>query len=86
MVHVPPTLTGNEEAVMLFTAENNNGKPFYAYIKLTLIELAKFYEKQDKGEPVDLNRIGQVLETGWGHEPAAEVHQRIIDEYGPTLK
>ena len=82
----PPPLTGNEEAVILFTAETKDNKPFFAYIKLTLLKLAKFQDAQEKKAPIDLNRLGTVLETGWGHEPPKEVHERIVKEYGSILK
>ena len=86
MDYPPPTITGKEEAIILFTAENREGRPFYAYIKLTLQKLAEFYDLQANDKPVDLNRLGDVLETGWGHEPDPAVQQRIIDTYEPLLK
>lgn len=81
----PPPLTGKEEAVVLFTADTNEGRPFYAYIKLTLLKLAEFHEAQSKNAPTDLNRLGEVLKTGWGHEPPQEVHEQIVEEYGDVL-
>lgn len=78
----PPQLTGEEEAVILFTADTKEGRPFFAYIKLTLLKLAEFHEAQAKKAPIDLNRLGQVLETGWGHTPPEEVHSRIVAEHG----
>lgn len=81
----PPPITGNEEAVILFLAQNNAGKPFYAYIKLTLLKLAEFQEAQLKNRPIDLNKLGTVLTTGWGHEPPFEVHDRIVKEHGEPL-
>ncbi len=81
----PPTLTGEEEVVILFTAETNAGKPFHTYIKLTLLKLGEFQEAQAKGSPIDLNTLGQVLETGWGHEPNADVHAKIVAEHGEVL-
>lgn len=81
----PPPLTGNEEAVMLFLAENNAGKPFHAYIKLTLLKLAEFQEAQVKNAPIDLNKLGTVLHTGWGHAPNPEVHAKIVAEYGEVM-
>jgi hypothetical protein len=81
----PPILTGQEEAVMLFLAKNNAGKPFYAYIKLTLLKLAEFQEARLKDRPVDLNTLGTVLTTGWGHSPPQEVHDKIVAEHGEPL-
>ena len=77
-----PPLTGEEEAVILFTAETDDGRPFHAYIKLTLLKLAEFHEAQQRGAPIDLNSLGTVLHTGWGHEPSPEAHARIVAEYG----
>ncbi len=85
MINTPPTLTGHEEAVILFTAETNDGRPFHAYIKLTLLKLAEFQEAQLKSAPIDLNQLGTVLETGWGHEPSQEVHEKIVAEYGEVI-
>ena len=81
----PPELTGEEKVVILFTAETNAGKPFHAYIKLTLLKLAEFQEAQAKGSPIDLNTLGEVLETGWGHKPNEDVHAKIVAEHGEPI-
>ena len=81
-----PQLTGKEEAVILFTAETNDNRPFFAYIKLTLLKLAEFQKAQEKGGPIDLNRLGEVIETGWGHQPPKELHEKIAKKYGDILK
>lgn len=80
-----PILTGNEEAVILFLAENNAGKPFHAYIKLTLLKLAEFQEAKDNDRPIDLNTLGTVLHTGWGHQPPADIHAKIVAEHGEVI-
>ena len=80
-----PNLTGEEKAVMLFTADTNDGRPFHAYIQLTLNKLATFHEAQLKGAPVDLNKLGKVLHTGWGHQPDAKTHEKIKAEYGEPI-
>lgn len=80
-----PELTGNEETVMLFLAKNNAGRPFHAYIKLTLLNLGKFQEAQIRNAPIDLSTLGTVLHTGWGHEPNPEVHAKIVAEHGEIL-
>ena len=82
----PPILTGEEEAVILFTAETKEGKPFHAYIKLTLLKLAEFHEAQAKSAPIDLNQLGTVLHTGWGHQPDPEMHQKIVAEHGEPIE
>jgi len=82
----PPTLTGEEEVVILFTADTNDGRPFHAYIKLTLLKLAEFQEAQAKAAPIDLNTLGQVLETGWGHEPHPDTHAKIVAEHGEVME
>ena len=82
----PPQLTGEEEAVILFTAENRDGKPFHAYIKLTLLKIAEFQEAQQRNAPIDLNRLGTVLHTGWGHDPDPEVHAKIVAEHGEVME
>lgn len=71
---------------MLFTAETNDGRPFYAYIKLTLLKLGEFYEAQQRKGPIDLNTLGTVLKTGWGHQPPADVHAQIVAEHGEPLQ
>ncbi len=81
-----PELTGDETAVILFTAENNADKPFHAYIKLTLKKLVEFQEAQQRNAPIDLNTLGEVIHTGWGHDPDPEIHAEIVAEHGEVLE
>jgi hypothetical protein len=57
------------------------GKPFYAYIRLKPSEYMDYKMKLERGQGVNPNDY-EILEYGWGEEPAAHVRQMMEEKYG----
>jgi hypothetical protein len=81
-----PELKGDEEAVILFTGKTDEGKDFYAYIKLTTQKLGEFYLAQEREAPINLASLGQILASGYGEKPPLDVQNSIKEEFGDIFQ
>ena len=81
------TLTKSEQiiaektvCILLVRGESPEGKPIYAYVAVRADNLENFMEAQKSGMfyPED---FGVIVEAGEG-EPAAEVREKMENEYG----
>jgi hypothetical protein len=81
----PPPLSHTAMAdllctIMILVRGEYNGKPAWAYMCIKPSMARAFSEARAKGA-FDIEEFGSVIESGDGHEPPADVKQRMEREY-----
>ncbi len=65
----------------LVRCKNGAGKPFYAYIRIKPSEYIEYKIKLERGESVNPNEY-EIVEYGWGEDPAPHVQEMMAEKYG----
>ena len=85
---IPPSreelLEADEEVgiVQLVTGKTGKGEDFYAYISVMPSKFEEFMLISRAKEAMNLPEFGEVLESGFGTEPSAEVKKMMEEKYG----
>ena len=58
----------------------DKGRSAWHYVHL-MRKYVHLFQKCTKGGRVDASRVGTILQSGWGPEPAAEVLKRAVENY-----
>ena len=72
---------GGMRMTELFSGRLQDGRKFYAYVRLNPSEYMEYKLKIECKEPVDLSRY-ELLHYGWGDQPSAEVRALMEKEQG----
>lgn len=67
--------------MVLVRAQNERGKPFWAYLCIKPSMALAFKEARDKGE-MNLDEFGTIIEWGDGETVPADVQARMQRDYG----
>lgn len=59
-----------------------NETPFWAYMAMKPSRYKEYYQAVLEGRNLNLKDYGDVLESGWGDDPPAETHARMVEDYG----
>jgi len=65
----------------LVRCRNAAGKAFYAYIQIKPSEYIDYKVKLERGEVINPNDY-EIIEYGWGEEPAPHVQEMMAQKYG----
>jgi len=60
----------------------SNGEPFFAYLNIPPSKYVDYKSKQENGESIDLAEFGDIICTGWGEEPSADIKKEVEETYG----
>ena len=67
--------------VHLMCGKTGDGKDFYAYINVLPSRYEDFLLISRAREQMNLSEFGEILESGFGREPPAEVRRMMEDKY-----
>lgn len=75
--------SGKSNQVFLMRG-NNNGHPAWYYLMVDKLKLMLLQRdiKLSGSKAINLEKYGQIIHHGWGHEPLENLVQKIEEEYG----
>lgn len=74
-------LDDSESVMVLCNGKFPGGEDFYAFVNIQASKLVDFYDAVRDGEKIKLGEYGEVIRSGVGLEPPAEVRQEMEREY-----
>lgn len=68
--------------VHMINGKTGKGENFYAYISVRPSRYEDFVLISRAKEQMDLHEFGEILESGFGNEPPADVRRMMEEKYG----
>ena len=75
------TLEDDETVMVLCNGKVPDGTEFYAFVNIRANQLADFYDFIRNGKEIRLGEFGEVVRSGEGLEPPADVRKEMEAEY-----
>jgi len=72
--------------IELCTGTTSSGRPFHAFIKMTVDNYLRYQADLKSGRPMNLGSYGDVIHTGWGREPDEDTKARILRDHTDMMK
>ena len=75
------TLEDDEAVMIMCNGKLPDGMDFYAFVNIKAARLVDFYDSVREEKEIRLGDYGEVVYTGSGLEPPAEIRQEMEKEY-----
>lgn len=73
---------GTIRIVEFCIGETADGRDYWAFVSFSAEGYAKYAEAVMRSQTVNLPALGEILLTGWGHEPPIEDLEWLKEKYG----
>jgi hypothetical protein len=74
-------LEDDESIMVLCNGKLPDDKEFYAFVNIKAARLVDFYDAIREGRDIRLGEYGEVIRSGEGLEPSAEIRREMETEY-----
>ena len=79
LAHAHSGALDNMRMVELFTGVDENERDFYAYVAVMPSKYMEYRSLLEKGEVIDLEAYGEIIEHGFSALPPADIRKKMSD-------